>query len=183
MIRDDERARPLRRVSASEVLSYLLAAAVALSALSAFPAEGGDPVGLDDEGQEETATGSIVLEIYLDGGERALIVGYLQAEGLEDLAFLQGFERFYDQDTGELYALGDGLTTVLGDGTRLTFEAKGWWEELHLAFHLPQDAEVMAVSCSEGLDYSVAEAEDSLAVEVLGCEVEGAEVVIDYVIS
>ncbi len=125
----------------------------------------------------------MVLEVYLDEDGRALIVGYLQAESLEDLSFLQGFELFYDQETGELYALGGGLRSDREDGTRLTFEAKGWWEELHLAFHLPKDAEVMAVSCSEGLEYSVAEAEDSLKVEVLGYEVEGAEMVIDYDIS
>ena len=180
MIEVDQNARLLSRSSPSVVMVYVLLGAIALFALTATPAQGDDSVGSKNEVQGDAVTGSIVLDVYLDAEGRALIVGYLETERLEDLVFLEGFERFYDEDTGELYALVGGLTLVRGDETRLAFEAVREWDECHLAFYLPKDAEVLAVSCSEGLDYSVAEAEDSLAVEVLGYEVAGAEVAIDY---
>lgn len=159
---------------------YLLLVAIALFALSISTALGYDSDGSGNDGQGEPVTGSIVLDVYLDAGGRALIVGYLETESLEDLAFLESSERFYDEETGELYALSGGLTSIRGDETRLAFEAEREWDECHLAFYLPDGAKLLSVSCSEGLEYSVAEVEDSLVVEVLGYEVEGAEVVIDY---
>jgi hypothetical protein len=183
LIEGEHQTRLLSRGSPSEVMFYLLLGVIALLALSASPAVGDDSVGSTNDGQGETVIGSVVLDVYLDAGGRALIVGYLETERLEDLAFLEGNERFYDEDTGELYALSDGLTSVEGDETRLAFEAESEWDECHLAFYLPDGAKLLSVSCSEGLEYSVSEVEDSPAVEVLGYEVEGAKVVIDYNLS
>lgn len=159
---------------------YLLLAAIALFALSISPALGSDSDGSGNEVKGDTSTGSIVLDVYLDEGGRALIVGYLETGRLEDLVFLEGSEYVHDEETGELYAKSNGLTSAQGNGTRIEFEADIGWNEGHLAFYLPKDAKLLAVSCSEGLEYSVAEAEDSLKVEVLGYDLEGIEVVIDY---
>ncbi len=183
LIEGDQKARPIIRGSPSSVVFYLLLGAVAFLALSVCSSLAYDTVGSKNEVQGETVTGSIVLDVYLDAEGSALIVGYIETERLEDLAFLEGAELFYDEDAGELYALGGGLTWVHEYGTRLEFEAEGGWEECHLAFYLPKDAEMLAISCSEALEYKVAEAEDSLKVEVLGYGVEGIEVAIDYAIS
>ncbi len=180
MIEEDQISRPFGRGSPSSFMVYLLLAAIAFSFLAPPPALAADPVGADGEGGAGAAFGSIVLDVYLDAEGRALIVGYLEAEGPEDLAFLEGTELFYDEETGELYAKSDELTSSQGDGTRIEFEADLGWNECHLAFYLPKDAELFAVSCSEGLECSVAEAEDSLKVEVLGYDVDGAKVTIDY---
>lgn len=123
---------------------------------------------------------TIVLDLYVDDGGRALIVGYLKTDRLEELGFLEGSELEYDEDTGELYALTDGLTSIRGEETRLDLEAEGLWDECHLAFYLPKDAMLLNVSCSEELAYSVSEVEGSILVEAIGYEVEGAEVTIDY---
>jgi len=158
----------------------LLLTILALCSIFAFEALGSDSVGSTDEVLGETVAGSIVLDVYLDSEGRALIVGYLETDRLDDLAFLGGSEYAHDEVTGELYAKSDGLTSAQGDGTWIEFEAGADWNEVHLAFYLPAHAGLLAVSCSEGLEYSVIEAEDSLKVEVLGYEVEGIEVVIDY---
>ena len=183
LIERDHRSRPLGRRSASAVMVYLFLAAVTFSSLAPSPVLAEDAVGADGDGGAGAASGSIVLDVYLDAEGRALIVGYVEAEDPEDLAFLEGAEFFYDEDTGELYAISDGLTSAQGDRTRIEFGAGADWNEGHLAFYLPKDAELFAVSCSEGLEYSVVEAEDSLKVEVLGYEVEGMVVVIDYDLS
>jgi len=156
---------------------------IALFALTSYPALGYDSVVSEGDGQGETVTGSIVLDVYLDSEGRALIVGYLVAEDPEYLAFIESSEYVHDEDTGELYALNSGLTSILGEKTELEFEAEAVWDECHLVFYLPANAELLSVSCSEGLDYTVAEAEDSLVVEVLGYELDGAEVAIDYELS
>jgi hypothetical protein len=180
LIKGDHQTRLLSRRSPSAVMFYVLLGSIALLALIASLAQGGDSVGSIDEGQGDAVTGSIVLDVYLDAEGRALIVGYLETERLDALAFLENSEYVHDEDSGELYALGGGLTSIRGERTRLVFEAEAEWDECHLAFYLPKDAKLLAVSCSEGLEYTVAEAEDSLAVEVLGYEVAGAEVAIDY---
>jgi hypothetical protein len=180
LIKGEHQPRLLSRASPSVATALSLLVIVALFALSLFPALGYDSDGLGSDGQGEPVTGSVVLDVYLDAGGRALLVGYLETESLEDLAFLESSEYVHDEETGELYALSGGLTSIRGDETRLVFEAERGWDECHLAFYLPKDATLLAVSCSEGLEYSVTEVEDSLVVEVLGYEVDGAEVVIDY---
>jgi len=179
LIEGDQRSRPLRRGSPSAATVYLLLAAVAFSPLTPSPVLADDLVGADGEGGAGAVAGSIVLDVYVEAEGRALIVGYLEAEP-EGLAFLEGAELFYDEDTRELYAKSSGLTSTLGNETRLEFEADLGWNECHLAFYLPKDAVMLAVSCSEGLEYTFSKTEDSLKVEVLGYEVEGIEVVIDY---
>jgi hypothetical protein len=180
LIEGDQRSQPLGRRSASAVTVYLLLAAVAFSSLSPSPVLADDAVGADGEGGAGAASGSIVLDVYLDAEGRALIVGYIEAEDPEDLAFLEGAEHFYDEDTGELYAKSDGLTSAQGDRTRIEFEAGADWNECHLAFYLPADAGLFAVSCSEGLEYSVSELEGSKVVEVFGYEVDSPQITIEY---
>lgn len=171
MIKGDQRSRPLRRRSISAVLVCLILAA-ASSHLIASSALAEDTVG--------AASGKIVLDVYVDAGGRALIVGYLETEGPEDLAFLEGSDYVHDEETGELYAKSDELTAVREGLTKLEFEAEADWDECHLAFYLPEDAEILSVSSSAGLEYTVTEAGDSMMVEALGYDLEGIEVVIDY---
>lgn len=177
MIEVEHQPRLLSRTSPSSAMAFVLLGVIALFV---SPALGDDSVGSGSEGQGESISGSIVLDVYLDEEGRALLVGYLETDSLDDLAFLESSEYVYDEETGELYALSGGLTSIRGDETRLEFEAKTGWDEFHLTFYLPADAKLLSVSCSEGLEYSVTEVEDSLAVEVLGYEVERVEVVIDY---
>jgi hypothetical protein len=172
LIKGDQRSRPIRRGSISAVSVYLVLVAVLSSHLVASPALADDIVGAASE--------NIVLDIYVDAGGRTLIVGYLEVEGPEDLAFLEGSEYIHDEETGELYALSDVLTSVREGLTTLEFEADANWNECHLAFYLPEDAEILSVSSSAGLEYSVTEAEDSMMVEALGYDLDGVEVVIDY---
>jgi len=112
LIEVDQNARLLNRASLSVATALSLLGVIALLALSASPAMGGDSVGSTNDGQGETVTGSIVLDVYLDAGGRALLVGYLEIERLDDLAFLESSEYVHDEVTGELYALSGGLTSV-----------------------------------------------------------------------
>jgi len=169
LIEGDERSRPSRG-SPSAVGVYLLLAAIAFSPIAVAD----DAVGADGD------FGSIVLDVYLDAEGRALIVGYLKTDRLEELAFLEGSELEYDEETGEIYALTDGLTSIRGEETRLDFKAAGPWDECHLAFYLPKDAAALNFGSSEDLAYSVTEAEGSMLVEAIGYGVEEAEVTIDY---
>lgn len=171
LIKEDQRAQPLRRGSTSAFLVCLVLAAASLHLISS-PALADDIVGAASE--------NIVLDVYVDAGGKALIVGYLEVEGPDDLAFLEGSEYIHDEETGELYALSDELTSVREGLTTLEFKADADWNECHLAFYLPKDAEVLSVSSSAGLEYSVTEAEDSMMVEALGYDLDGVEVVIDY---
>jgi len=175
LIEGDQRSRPLRRGSPSAATVYLLLAAVAFSPLTPSPVLADDLVGADGEGGAGAVAGSIVLDVYVEAEGRALIVGYLEAEP-EGLAFLEGAELFYDEDTRELYAKSSGLTSTLGNETRLEFEADLGWNECHLAFYLPKEATPSAVTASEGLEVSVVEEEGSLVVEAIGYDLDGAEV-------
>ena len=183
MIKGDLQLRTPDRGSKLPASSRLLIAVFVLLVLSSSSAFASDSRGEVDDGEAGEASGSIVLDVYLDYEGMALIVGYLKTDRLEELDFLEGSDLEYDEDTGEIYALTDGLTSMLGEETRLEFEAEGLWDECHLAFYLPKDATVLTVSSSEELAYSVTEAEGSMLVEAVGYEVEGAEVTIDYQIQ
>jgi len=178
LIGRDLRDRPGRWGSAGG--SFPLIALLILLALA--PASGRDEAVAGGGSEAGSAFGSILLDAYIDDGGRALIVGYLKADSLDDLAFLAGSEVEYDEDLGELYALSDALTSIRDGVTTLEFEADGRWEECHLAFYLPKEATPSAVTASEGLEVSVVEEEGSLVVEAIGYDLDGAEVSIDYLL-
>lgn len=120
----------------------------------------------------------LILSIYVDESGRCLVNGYV--EDPESLPFLDSSEYSYDEESRQMYAVTNALTSKSADNWRVRFESEGSYEEYRVIFYLPADAMLSGVDSSQGLDYLVYAANSSVVAEVNGHDVTDPVVDIGY---
>ncbi len=118
------------------------------------------------------------LNVYLDNTGKALITGY--AENVSGLEFLNTSQFRFENDTRQLYALTDGLTTKVGDLWTIRFDARGGFDDYHVTFYLPSDIRLGMINTSTGLGYLLSASNESLVADVQGYEVSNPAISIQY---
>jgi uncharacterized membrane protein len=118
------------------------------------------------------------LTVYLDNTGKALVTGY--AENVSGLEFLNTSQFRFENDTRQLYALTDGLTTKVGDLWTLRFDAQGNFDDYHVTFYLPSDIRMGMINTSTGLGYLLSTSNESLVADIQGFEVSNPAISIQY---
>jgi uncharacterized membrane protein len=118
------------------------------------------------------------LTVYLDNTGKALVTGY--AENVGGLEFLNNSQFRFENDTRQLYALTDGLTTKVGDLWTLRFDAHGSFDDYHVTFYLPSDIRMGMINTSTGLGYLLSTSNESLVADIQGYEVSNPAISIQY---
>ena len=118
------------------------------------------------------------LNVYLDNTGKALVTGY--AENVRGLEFLNTSQFRFENDTRQLYALTDGLTTKVGDLWTINFNAQGGFDDYHVTFYLPSDVRLVMINTSTGLGYLLSASNESLVADVQGYEVSNPAISIQY---
>ncbi len=108
----------------------------------------------------------LILNVYLDDSGKALVTGY--ADNLSGLSFLNSSQYRYENETNQLYALTDGLTTKAGDLWTIRFDANGSYDDYHVTFYLPSDMRLGKINTSSGLGYLLSASNESLVADVQG---------------
>ena len=130
-------------------------------------------------GAENTTSGQwLSLNVYLDNTGKALVTGY--AENVSGLDFLNTSQFRFENDTRQLYALTDGLTTKAGDLWTLRFDARGSFDDYRVTFFLPSDMRLGMINASTGLGYLLSASNESLVADVQGYEVSNPAIAIQY---
>ena len=120
----------------------------------------------------------LVLSLYVDESGRCLITGYTEDPG--SLPFLNSSEYSYEDLSRQLYAITNALTSKSADNWSVSFESPGIYEEYRIIFYLPADARLSGVNSSQGLDYLVYAANQSVVAEVHGHDITDPAVDIRY---
>ena len=118
------------------------------------------------------------LNVYLDNTGKALVTGYV--ENVSGLDFLNNSQSRFENDTRQLYALTDGLTTKVGDLWTLRFAARGSFDDYRVTFYLPSDIRLGMINASAGLGYLLSASNESLVADVQGYEVSNPTIAIEY---
>ena len=98
-----------------------------------------------------------------------MINGYVDDPG--SLAFLNSSEYTYEDDSRQLYAITNALTSKSGDNWKLSFKSEGSYDEYRIMFYLPANAKLSGVNSSLGLDYLVYASNRSVIAEVQGHDI------------
>ncbi len=133
-----------------------------------------------DGPDESQALNQLVLNVYVDDGGKSLINGYVENPG--SLAFLNSSEYTYEDESRQLYAITDSLTSKSGDSWNMSFKSKGRYDEYRVMFYLPVNAKLRGINCSSGLDYLVNASNKSVTAEVQGHDITNPAVNIDYIL-
>ncbi len=133
-------------------------------------------------GAENVSFGeSLILNVYLDNTGKALVTGY--ADNISGLDFLDTSDTSqyrFENDTRQLYALTDGLTTKNGDLWTLRFDAHGIFDDYRVTFYLPGDMRLGMINASTGLGYLLSASNESLVADVQGYDVSNPMISIQY---
>jgi uncharacterized membrane protein len=130
--------------------------------------------------QEEIIEGQIALNGYVDNSGKVLLTGYATPESLLDMTFLNLAQYTYDNDTNQLYAVTDMLTSKSSGVWHFNFSAQGYYSDYAVTFFLPAGSEVIRFELSQGLNYQIQVMNDSLVMTVEGYRIASPEIEIEY---
>ncbi len=120
----------------------------------------------------------LIVNVYLDNAGKALVTGY--AENVSGLSFLNNSQFRLENDSHQLYALTDALTTKAGDLWTLSFDARGSFDDYRVTFYLPSETSLGEINASQGLGYLLSASNESLVADVQGWEVSDPRISIQY---
>ncbi|MDD1742573.1 MAG: helix-turn-helix domain-containing protein [Methanotrichaceae archaeon] len=138
----------------------------------------GDAIPSDDSIVQPN---QLALDIYVDETGKALLTGY--AKDILGLPFLNSSDYRYNNDTGELYALTNSLTSKQGDNWTLDFPANGYYNQYHTTFFLPSYLKLRKINCSAGLEYLVYASNNSFIADIQGYDLQDPMTSIVYTLT
>jgi uncharacterized membrane protein len=122
----------------------------------------------------------LILNIYVDEAGKAVVMGYVEDEDVNSFTFLKTSEYLYENDTKQLYALTNALTSKYGENWEINFTTDTYYREYHTIFYLPGDVRLGKIKCSEGLGYSTTFSNESFVIDVQGYDVDNPITAIEY---
>lgn len=130
--------------------------------------------------QETISEGQILLNGYVDNSGNVLLTGYATPESLSYMHFLNGTQYTFDNNTNQLYAVTDMLTSKSADTWSLNFSLDGYYSDYSVTFDLPPGSEVTKFDIQPELNYQFQVRNDSLALSIQGYRVVSPWVKVDY---
>jgi uncharacterized membrane protein len=136
--------------------------------------------GYDYYAVNESYFKQLILNIYVDEAGKAVVMGYVEDEDVDSLTFLKTAEYLYENDTKQLYALTNALTSKYGENWEINFTTDAYYREYHTIFYIPGDVRLGKIKCSEGLGYFVTVSNESFVIDVQGYDVDNPITAIEY---
>lgn len=130
--------------------------------------------------QETINEEQVLLNGYVDSSGNVLLTGYATPESLSYMPFLNSTQHTFDNNTNQLYAVTDMLTSKSADTWSLNFSLDGYYSDYSVTFYLPAGSEITKFEIQPELNYQLQVKEDSLIVSIEGYRVTSPWVKMDY---
>jgi len=122
----------------------------------------------------------ILLNGYVDLSGNVLLTGYATPESLYYMPFLYGTNYSFDNNSDQLYAVTDSLTSKNADTWTLNFSVDGYYSDYSVTFYLPPGSQITKFDIQPQLNYQVQVKEDSLILAVHGYRTISPWIKVDY---
>ncbi len=130
--------------------------------------------------QETISEGQLLLNGYVDNSGKVLLTGYATPGSLAYMSFLNGTQYTFDNNTNQLYAVTDMLTSKSADTWSLNFSLDGYYTDYSVTLYLPPGSEVIKFDRQPELNYQFEVREDSLIISIHGYGVVSPWIKVDY---
>ncbi len=130
--------------------------------------------------QETINEEQIVLNGYVDNSGKVLLTGYATPESLSYMPFLNGTHYTFDNNTNQLYAVTDTLTSKSADTWSFNLSLDGYYSDYSVTFYLPPGSEITKFEIQPELNYQFQVKEESLILSVHGYRVVSPWIKVDY---
>ena len=122
----------------------------------------------------------VLLNGYVDNSGKVLLTGYATPGSLPYMPFLNGIQYTFDNNTNQLYAATDMLTSKSADNWSLNFSSDGYYSDYSITFYLPAGTEMTKFEIPPELNYQFQVKEDSLILSMQGYRVASPWIKVDY---
>jgi uncharacterized membrane protein len=122
----------------------------------------------------------ILLNGYVDISGNVLLTGYATPESLYYMPFLYGTNYSFDNNSDQLYAVTDNLTSKNADTWTLNFSLEGYYSDYSINFYLPPGSQITKFEIQPELNYQFQVKEDSLIISVHGYRIISPWIKVDY---
>ncbi len=130
--------------------------------------------------QEAISEEQVLLNGYVESSGKVLLTGYATPESLSYMLFLNETQYTFDNNTNQLYAVTDMLTSKSADTWSLNFSLEGYYSDYSVTFDLPHGSEITRFEIQPELNYQFQVREDSLTLSIQGYRVVSPWVKLDY---
>jgi uncharacterized membrane protein len=130
--------------------------------------------------EEQISEEQIILNGYVDLSGNVLLTGYATPESLYYMPFLYGTNYSFDNNSDQLYAVIDSLTSKNADTWSLNFSLDGYYSDYSVTFYLPPGSQITKFDIQPQLNYQVQVKEDSLILSVHGYRTISPWITVDY---
>lgn len=130
--------------------------------------------------QEMINEEQILLNGYVDTSGKVLLTGYASPGSLPFMPFLNDTHYTFDNNTNQLYAITNMITSKNADTWSLNFSLDGYYSDYSVTFYLPSGSEITKFEIKPELNYQVQVKEDSLILSLQGYKVESPWIKMDY---
>jgi uncharacterized membrane protein len=130
--------------------------------------------------QETINEEQVLLNGYVDISGKVLLTGYATPGSLSYMPFLNGTQYTFDNNTNQLYAVTDTLTSKSAGTWMLNFSVEGYYSDYSVTFYLPASSEITKFEISPELNYQFQVKEDSLTLSIQGYKVVSPWVKVEY---
>ncbi|MCZ7392577.1 MAG: hypothetical protein ABOK23_00575 [Candidatus Methanoperedens sp.] len=130
--------------------------------------------------QEMITEEQVLLNGYVDNSGNVLLTGYATPGSLSYMLFLNGTQYTFDNNTNQLYAVTDALTSKSADTWSLNFSLEGYYSDYSVTFDLPAGSEVTMIEVPPELNYQFQVKADSLTISIHGYRVISPWIKVDY---
>jgi len=130
--------------------------------------------------EEQISEEQIILNGYVDLSGNVLLTGYTTPESLYYMPFLYGTNYSFDNNSDQLYAVTDSLTSKNADTWTLNFSLDGYYSDYSVTFYLPPGSQITKFDIQPQLNYEVQVKEDSLILSMHGYRTISPWIKVDY---
>lgn len=124
----------------------------------------------------------VLLNGYVDNSGNVLLTGYATPGSLPYMTFLNDTQYTFDNNTNQLYAVTDALTSKSADTWSLNFSLEGYYSDYSVTFDFPAGSQVTKIEVPPELNYQVQVKADSLTLSVHGYRVISPWIKADYIL-
>src|SRR5659263_247225 len=130
--------------------------------------------------EEQITEEQIILNGYVDLSGNVLLTGYATPGSLYYMPFLYGTNYSFDNNSDQLYAVTDSLTSKNADTWTLNFSLDGYYSDYSVTFYLPPSSQITKFDIQPQLNYQVQVKEDSVILSVHGYKTISPWIRVDY---
>ncbi|MCZ7381973.1 MAG: hypothetical protein O8C64_10470 [Candidatus Methanoperedens sp.] len=132
--------------------------------------------------QETINEEQVLLNGYVDNSGNVLLTGYATPGSLSYMPFLNDTQYTFDNNTNQLYAVTDALTSKSADTWSLNFSLEGYYSDYSVTFDFPAGSQVTKIDVPPELNYQVQVKADSLTLSIHGYRVVSPWIKADYIL-